>query len=456
MPPDEIPPGGLLEALLKASPQVAGLKTEIELLKVAQNQLTTAIGESGFAAVNLLGRVRQVQKEALVDLGLEDYNKQIDQTFNLFEKLNSSGERLGVNLNTIEGVQKELTKQFEGSNISLGNLNEVIARNSNVVGQSRLIEFTRDLAFQTPLTAKQIGDLQSRVVGLSVALRRQPQEIMGLVRELANSDATFAQSGETLLKLATRADLVGRRLGISGRAINQALGSTQTIQSRIEEGGRLQFLASRLGIDVDISGIYSSDPATRQRALLNFAQAVSQAGADLPPELKQAFSLALGTSGFGRAIGGAGRRALLTGRRLDLQAIERRITETQPADVTAIRRGAVTAGQVLETQRQARAIGVARAQIRGVGLDDRQLGPLARTFDRAAINISTQVAEKAGKAVEQGVQTGITAARAGLQATGLAQTGVTPQNVLQQLSNLVVVLDRLANGLENGFRLVPR
>ena len=164
MPPDEIPPGGLLEALLKAGPQVAGLKTEIELLKVAQNQLTTAIGESGFAAVNLLGRVRQVQKEALVDLGLEDYNKQIDQTFNLFEKLNSSGERLGVNLNTIEGVQKELTKQFEGSNISLGNLNEVIARNSNVVGQSRLIEFTRDLAFQTPLTAKQIGDLQSRVV----------------------------------------------------------------------------------------------------------------------------------------------------------------------------------------------------------------------------------------------------------------------------------------------------
>lgn len=449
------PPQGLLEALLKATPEIAGLKTEIELLRAAQNQLTTSIGEGGFAAINLLGKVRQLQKEALVDLGLEDYNKQINQTVGLFQKLNSSSNRLGINFKTISDIQFDLTKKFEGSGISLGNLNQVIAANSNLVKDSTLIEFSRDLAFQTPMTSKQIGDLQNRIIGLSVALRRPPAQILGLVKELAASDATFAQSGETLLTLATRAELAGRRLGISGKSINQTLQSTETIQARIQEGGRLQYLASRLGLDVDLSGIYSQDPVRRQRAILNFAQAVSEAGAELPPGLKSAFSIALRGTATGQALGGAGRRALLSGRRLDLREIEGRIAGAQPADIGALRRDAVTAAQVLQTQREARAVTVGLRQIQATTLRDRQLGDAARVLDRAAIDISTRVARAAGQGVEQGVRTAFTGVGAGLQAGGILQTGVTGQNLATQISTLLRVLDQLVGELRRGFNLVP-
>jgi len=449
------PPQGLLEALLKATPEIAGLKTEIELLRAAQNQLTTSIGEGGFAAINLLGKVRQLQKEALVDLGLEDYNKQINQTVGLFQKLNSSSNRLGINFKTISDIQFDLTKKFEGSGISLGNLNQVIAANSNLVKDSTLIEFSRDLAFQTPMTSKQIGDLQNRIIGLSVALRRPPAQILGLVKELAASDATFAQSGETLLTLATRAELAGRRLGISGKSINQTLQSTETIQARIQEGGRLQYLASRLGLDVDLSGIYSQDPVRRQRAILNFAQAVSEAGAELPPGLKSAFSIALRGTATGQALGGAGRRALLSGRRLDLREIEGRIAGAQPADIGALRRDAVTAAQVLQTQREARAVTVGLRQIQATTLRDRQLGDAARVLDRAAIDISTRVARAAGQGVEQGVRTAFTGVGAGLQEGGILQTGVTGQNLATQISTLLRVLDQLVGELRRGFNLVP-
>lgn len=449
------PPQGLLEALIKATPEIAGLKTEIELLRAAQNQLTTSIGEGGFAAINLLGKVRQLQKEALVDLGLEDYNKQINQTVGLFQKLNSSSNRLGINFKTISDIQFDLTKKFEGSGISLGNLNQVIAANSNLVKDSTLIEFSRDLAFQTPMTSKQIGDLQNRIIGLSVALRRPPAQILGLVKELAASDATFAQSGETLLTLATRAELAGRRLGISGKSINQTLQSTETIQARIQEGGRLQYLASRLGLDVDLSGIYSQDPVRRQRAILNFAQAVSEAGAELPPGLKSAFSIALRGTATGQALGGAGRRALLSGRRLDLREIEGRIAGAQPADIGALRRDAVTAAQVLQTQREARAVTVGLRQIQATTLRDRQLGDAARVLDRAAIDISTRVARAAGQGVEQGVRTAFTGVGAGLQAGGILQTGVTGQNLATQISTLLRVLDQLVGELRRGFNLVP-
>jgi len=449
------PPQGLLEALIKATPEIAGLKTEIELLRAAQNQLTTSIGEGGFAAINLLGKVRQLQKEALVDLGLEDYNKQINQTVGLFQKLNSSSNRLGINFKTISDIQFDLTKKFEGSGISLGNLNQVIAANSNLVKDSTLIEFSRDLAFQTPMTSKQIGDLQNRIIGLSVALRRPPAQILGLVKELAASDATFAQSGETLLTLATRAELAGRRLGISGKSINQTLQSTETIQARIQEGGRLQYLASRLGLDVDLSGIYSQDPVRRQRAILNFAQAVSEAGAELPPGLKSAFSIALRGTATGQALGGAGRRALLSGRRLDLREIEGRIAGAQPADIGALRRDAVTAAQVLQTQREARAVTVGLRQIQATTLRDRQLGDAARVLDRAAIDISTRVARAAGQGVEQGVRTAFTGVGAGLQEGGILQTGVTGQNLATQISTLLRVLDQLVGELRRGFNLVP-
>lgn len=400
MPPDER--DDLLEVIKQSTKQgkeLLGSFAQYRATIAAADELNKNLKSSISAFVGVFSEIQDLQARAVKDLGLVDFNNQINQAFKTFEDLNKSINNFGITSDNVKNTLFELTKGFQNSGLvqsdAINSITRAISENTNLVERSKLVKFVQDFSFQSNMGAKAAQQFENRLIGLSVALRRPPDTLMNLTQGLLTSNATFAQSADQLEKLALRAEAVGRSLGIAGENFNKMLGSTFTIQQRQQQAAVIGRLANQLRMRVDTTGILSSDPNKRAAALQNIILSFSRQTRGMDANVRQAVAFALQGTALGQ-MGPEAIRAIVSGRRLTIADLQ----GTQPADLDAARRGAATAAERIATRAEALRIGQARVEAETIFKLQAQanmgLAGLATKADKVFTDMGDRIGEIAG------------------------------------------------------------
>tara|TARA_R100000234_G_scaffold23310_1_gene13281 strand:+ start:7960 stop:9348 length:1389 start_codon:yes stop_codon:yes gene_type:complete len=361
LPPDDNQKAAL-NALAASIPALARVNTELKATRGFLNTIGQDIETSSLKVLSFFNEIQELQKKAVKEIGFTDFNTQIDRSINLFKELNSETNDFAILQENITQTIFDLSAAFEATGINLGNLDKGIAANSNLVERSKLVDFVRDLSFQQKEGSQIAGQFTNRLIGLSVALKRPPAELLNLTQGLLSSNATFAQSERVLERLAIRSTEVGRRFNTTTDSLNKALDVTFTIQQRQQQASRISQIAGRLNIAPDTSGLMSSDPETRQRAIVKIISQLNQRAQSLNPSMRAALVAALGQTVIGTALGPKGLRTLGQ-RSFNVRDIEARATATSPTDIDTLRRGAATTRDVLTARTRAKEIAAAQEQL---------------------------------------------------------------------------------------------
>ena len=354
----------LFQKFVKIAPDLNRVAGELKALEVSVNVINQSLENSSVKILGYFNEIQKLQKEAVLEIGFMDFDNQIEASIELFKELNKAGKEYAITQENINKTQFDLSAAFEATGINLGDLTKQVAQNSNLVERSKLVQFVKDLSFQQRQGSKIAGQFTDKLIGLSLALKRPPAELINLTQGLLNSNATFAQSDKALERLAIRSSEVGRRFNTTSDSLNKALDATFTIQQRQQQASRISQIAGRLNIAPDTSGLLSSDPEVRQKAIVKIISEINDRAKNLSPSMRQALVAALGTTVVGTALGTKGLRSL--GQRdFDLRAVEARARGAAGVqDVDAARRRAVTTAERLDIRVRAKSLERAQEQLR--------------------------------------------------------------------------------------------
>ena len=297
------------KALKKALPTTVKFKTEQSLINTAFDTLKSKAGE-GVQALNDLEKMQAALNKTLGVDGTEATIKISDA----FEKLNK--KMLGLQETNVQGAFEGIRKSFALTNKeivkqagSAGNLKATmdgvaksISKNSNVIDQSKLVEFTQKFTFQTNNAVDSAEKFGERLVGLAYRLGLPNEQLLNLGQNMLSTGNYFGETNSKIEEATLKATAFGRALGTTGDVVNKQLESMQTISGRQQLAARLSQIGGMVGVDVDISKLMSADPDEQKQGLRDALRKFSSSSKNLTPAQKRALSLTLSKTlpAFGR------------------------------------------------------------------------------------------------------------------------------------------------------------
>lgn len=317
------------EALKKALPTTVKFRTEQAIINKAFETLKNKAGE-GVQALDDLEKMQVALNKTLGVDGTEATLKISDA----FVELNKS--MLGLQETNIQGAFEGIRKSFALTNkeivkqagstadlkIAMDKASKSIAKNSNVIDQSKLVDFTNKFTFQTNNavgTAEQLGE---KLVGLAYRLGLPNEQLLNLGQNMLSTGNYFGETNEKIEEATLKATAFGRALGTTGDVVNKQLESMQTISGRQQLAARLSQIGSMVGVDIDISKLMSADPDEQRQGLRDALRKFSSSSKNLTAAQKRALSLTLS-----KALPAFGREAIQTAlvRGVDIEAAQEQI-----------------------------------------------------------------------------------------------------------------------------------
>ena len=138
MPPDER--DDLLEVIKQSTKQgkeLLGSFAQYRATIAAADELNKNLKSSISAFVGVFSEIQDLQARAVKDLGLVDFNNQINQAFKTFEDLNKSINNFGITSDNVKNTLFELTKGFQNSGLvqsyAINSITRAISDNTNLV-----------------------------------------------------------------------------------------------------------------------------------------------------------------------------------------------------------------------------------------------------------------------------------------------------------------------------------
>ena len=317
------------EALKKALPTTVKFRTEQAIINKAFETLKNKAGE-GVQALDDLEKMQVALNKTLGVDGTEATLKISDA----FVELNKS--MLGLQETNIQGAFEGIRKSFALTNkeivkqagstadlkIAMDKASKSIAKNSNVIDQSKLVDFTNKFTFQTNNavgTAEQLGE---KLVGLAYRLGLPNEQLLTLGQNMLSTGNYFGEANGKIEEATLKATEFGRALGTTGDVVNKQLESMQTISGRQQLAARLSQIGSMVGVDIDISKLMSADPDEQRQGLRDALRKFSSSSKNLTAAQKRALSLTLS-----KALPAFGREAIQTAlvRGVDIEAAQEQI-----------------------------------------------------------------------------------------------------------------------------------
>jgi hypothetical protein len=331
------------EALKKALPTTVKFRTEQAIINKAFETLKDKAGE-GVQALDDLEKMQVALNKTLGVDGTEATLKISDA----FVELNKS--MLGLQETNIQGAFEGIRKSFALTNkeivkqagstadlkIAMDKASKSIAKNSNVIDQSKLVDFTNKFTFQTDKAVNTSEKFGERLVGLAYRLGLPNEQLLNLGQNMLSTGNYFGETNEKIEEATLKATAFGRALGTTGDVVNKQLESMQTISGRQQLAARLSQIGSMVGVDIDISKLMSADPDEQRQGLRDALRKFSSSSKNLTAAQKRALSLTLS-----KALPAFGREAIQTAlvRGVDIEAAQDKI---DAAKKDADDKGAIT------------------------------------------------------------------------------------------------------------------
>ena len=318
---DKKTPEEILDALVKAAPKLAGAYAELKTFQIGVAKATAGIKENAIASVGAIMEVQKASVEASKVLG-SDFNKEVERSIALFEKL--SGEKgLGIALENTKKAAFSVGQTFKNTafetDSALNTMSTAAAKYSNVLDQSKMIDYMKKMAFESNMGAEGASSFAEKMIHLSDSIGRPPEQLLKLSAELLNTNVAFGSTDDAIGRLALRTDRFAHSLGISADKVKGLLGGMMTIGDRQQVSARLSQIGMMVSqqtghaVDVDIQGLLSSDPNRQLGAFKTTLKSLSKASQNLTTGQKQSLALSLVRSTkLGGAIGYEGVHAALS------------------------------------------------------------------------------------------------------------------------------------------------
>lgn len=462
MPPDEEENKPLIikvENIPSAVKTLAAVNAELLALNKSAGLINSTLDSGLSKSLGLANEINKLQTQALKDLGQIDFDAKINKAFSLFAKLNNQVNRFGVGLKDTVEAQRLAESAFIGTNRNVDALTRNLAANSKTIERSKLLPFQKDLAFQVGLTSEKIAQSANRMIGLDVAMQRPIGTMLGGVSKLSRGMATFGSDIGKLRRMAQTIELTEAQFGTRD-FIRQGLERTFTREGRVRTFARLQQISSQLraatgqGLNLD-TRLLRQDPGQRIQALSALTGRLADIGPGLPENLRRALAAVVApASGFGQE---ATQRILMN--RLDRGIIQRGLA-AQPVSIGDIRRRAVTAAELQQTNLTRARLALARTEVRQLGRVVPRIGRLvspdaeptgiANQLQLFAGLVAPLIAQRLGGAAGAAVGVGLQGAGLAAEAAGV-QTGATIGGLVGELSTLNRNMTSLVNLLGKAF-----
>ena len=171
----------LFQKAVKIAPDLNRVAGELKALELSVNVINQSLENSSLKILAYFNEIQKLQKEAVLEIGFMDFDNQIEASIELFKELNKAGKEYAITQENINKTQFDLSAAFEATGINLGDLTKQVAQNSNLVERSKLVQFVKDLSFQQRQGSKIAGQFTDRLIGLSLALKRPPAELINLI-----------------------------------------------------------------------------------------------------------------------------------------------------------------------------------------------------------------------------------------------------------------------------------
>jgi hypothetical protein len=355
----------------------------------------------------------------------KDAEADFNAVFKNFAELNSRTRLLGVNLENVKKIQKDVREAF----LFTGQDSEVAARRlqelSNVVGADATPQI-KTLALNLGLTNQETLKYAQNLIRTGQAIGVGTRGITDLSAKLISSGVAFGYSREYIKDLAVQSDVFARSIGSTGDKFVGAFGKMSTIQERTNLLGKLTTLGGRIGaIPMDLFKITSADPMEQLQAVASTFKTFRAEFKNLSDVEKNKFAQAL-SSAFGS------------------------IMSREQVQIGLMGRGAFDAATLRRARQQAAAVG-------DTEFTDAEL----RRFTTAKAALRTGVSAAEQNVLIEGLK-GLTkqtsAARAtektnakimNYLVTKQVQTSATTNALIQKLNNLV---DKLPENIANELK----
>ena len=311
----------LAAAIAAQLPALAGQYAELKTFQKGMTLLTAGLKSNVSAVVGALVETQKASVEASKVLGA-GFNAEVQRSLELFKEL--SGEKgLGIKLEDTKQAAFEIGKTFKNTAFetrdSMDTMSAATSKYANIVKTSDMAGMLKTFAFQTGMGAKGASSFAEKMIGLSDAMHRPPEQLLKLSSELINTNIAFGSTDDAVGRLALRTDKFAHSLGISAEKVKGLLGGMMTIGDRQQASARLSQIGMMVSqqtgqdVDVDIQGLLSSDPNVQLGAFKTTLKSLSKASRNLSTDQKRslAYTLVQSTKG-GAAIGYKGVQAALS------------------------------------------------------------------------------------------------------------------------------------------------
>lgn len=405
-----MPPNELDELNNKLNDQLQAtikLRAETKLYNSAIKALNVRFNEG----LEALGQLEAMQAGLNKTLGVDGADA-TNKISDAFVELNKS--MLGLQEANIQGAfegirksfaltNKEIVKQAGGTaqlKTAMDEASKSIAKNSNVIDQSKLVDFTNKFTFQTGLAVNKSEQLGERLVGLAYRLGLPNEQLLTLGQNMLSTGNYFGEANGKIEEATLKATEFGRALGTTGDVVNKQLESMQTISGRQQLAARLSQIGSMVGVDIDISKLMSADPDKQRQGLRDALRKFSSSSKNLTAAQKRALSLTLS-----KALPSFGREAIQTAlvRGVDIEDAQNKINAAKEAAAKdaitdEMRRRAATTAQRSNLYFAARQREVGKMQLDAAGgmekASNKLLG-VAQSFKQSADTIAKAAADAA-------------------------------------------------------------
>ena len=323
------------QGLRAALPDTIKFRAEVQLITKSFDFLNRRVGE-GIQALNQLETMQVALNKTLGKDGLDAVNNISDAFVNLNKAM------LGIEETNIQGAFAGIGQSFALVNkevaLASGGFNRFkdaaklvsleIAKNSNVIDQSKLVGFTQKFTFQTDRAIDTSAKFGDRLVGLAYRLGLPNDALLNLGQSLLTTGNYFGESNDKIEKATLNSEAFGRALGATGDIINKQLGSMQTITGRQQLAARLSQIGTMVGVGIDVSKLMSADPDVQRQGLQEALRKFSSASKTLTPAQQRGLSLTLS-----RALPQFGREAIQTAlvRGVDISEAQRQLRDARAA-----------------------------------------------------------------------------------------------------------------------------
>ena len=308
-------------AIAEKLPDLAGQYAELKTFQKGVTLLTADLKSNVSAVVGAIVETQKASVEASKILGA-GFNAEVQRSLELFKEL--SGEKgFGIKLEDTKAAAFEIGKTFKNTAFetrdSMDTMSAATSKYANIVKTSDMAGMLKTFAFQTGMGAKGASSFAEKMIGLSDAMHRPPEQLLKLSSELINTNIAFGSTDDAVARLALRTDKFAHSLGISAEKVKGLLGGMMTIGDRQQVSARLSQIGMMVSqqtgqdVDVDIQGLLSSDPNVQLGAFKRTLSSLSKASRNLDPSQRRALALSLVQStALGRSIGFEGVQAALS------------------------------------------------------------------------------------------------------------------------------------------------